>query len=160
MTSSTRNVDWSTDSKFFRSQASDYTIDMKYWESKSELTDNDDGDQFFLSRALTWKYLWNNSNSTQIGTNHDDVRWSILLRALTWNFSTGRLQLGHKSTGNKWPGIREPVKNFLADFFPTPPPTTPSHKRVMIGWKYHTQWLVMYKMSKQQPGSEGGWTRD
>ena len=60
MTSSTRNVDWSTDSKFFRSQASDYTIDMKYWESESELTDNDDGDQFFLSRALTWTSLLGN----------------------------------------------------------------------------------------------------
>ena len=53
-------MDWSTDSKFFRSQASDYTIDMKYWESKSELTDNDDGDQFFLSRALTWTSLLGN----------------------------------------------------------------------------------------------------
>ena len=99
MTSSTRNVDWSTDSKFFRSQASDYTIDMKYWESKSELTDNDDGDQFFLSRALTWNFptgknLWNNLNSTQIGTNDDgeviNSAQGSDLELLYWEAATGK----------------------------------------------------------------------
>ena len=94
MTSSTRNVDWSTDSKFFRSQASDYTKDMKYWESESELTDNDGGDQFFLSRALTWKYLWNNSNSTQIGTNDDgeviNSAQGSDLELLYWEAATGK----------------------------------------------------------------------